>query len=77
MTCYFLNYICRLCTKYIEQAKTQINERKYDIPEEDKSIVEKLIAIDERVAIMMAVEMLLAGVDTVRVCRIKLITYTV
>lgn len=46
-------------------AKKRIAERDHDIPEEDKSIIEKLVAIDERVAIMMGNEMLLAGIDTV------------
>ncbi|XP_059048495.1 cytochrome P450 CYP12A2-like isoform X2 [Achroia grisella] len=50
---------------YIDQAKKQINERGHDIAEEDKSILEKLLAIDETVALMMANEMLMAGIDTV------------
>ncbi|CAB3221934.1 unnamed protein product [Arctia plantaginis] len=52
-------------TLYIEMARKRIAERGHDVPEEDKSIIEKLLAIDERVAIMMANEMLLAGIDTV------------
>ncbi|XP_073956280.1 cytochrome P450 CYP12A2-like isoform X2 [Choristoneura fumiferana] len=50
---------------YIDQAQNKIKERGHDVPEEDKSIIEKLIAIDERVAILMANEMLMAGIDTV------------
>ncbi|XP_026761747.2 cytochrome P450 CYP12A2-like isoform X2 [Galleria mellonella] len=50
---------------YIDEAKRQINERGHDIPEEDKSILEKLLSIDENVALMMANEMLMAGIDTV------------
>ncbi|XP_028171135.1 cytochrome P450 CYP12A2-like isoform X1 [Ostrinia furnacalis] len=50
---------------YINQAKKQIRERGHDVPDEDQSILEKLLAIDERVAVMMANEMLLAGIDTV------------
>ncbi|CAH2980876.1 unnamed protein product [Chilo suppressalis] len=50
---------------YIEQAKKAINERGHGIPEEDQSILEKLLAIDEKVAVMMANEMLFAGIDTV------------
>nr|QLI62186.1 cytochrome P450 37 [Streltzoviella insularis] len=56
-----------LSSKYIEQAKKQINERGHVIPEEEKSVIEKLLAIDEKVAIMMANEMLMAGIDTVGV----------
>ncbi|XP_046965915.1 cytochrome P450 CYP12A2-like [Vanessa cardui] len=51
--------------KFIEEAKRKINERGHDVPEEDKSIIEKLLAVDDKVAIMMANEMLLAGIDTV------------
>ncbi|XP_038209615.1 cytochrome P450 CYP12A2-like [Zerene cesonia] len=50
---------------FIKEAQRQINERGHDIPDEDKSIIEKLLAVDEKVAIMMASEMLLAGIDTV------------
>ncbi|XP_047991754.1 cytochrome P450 CYP12A2-like isoform X2 [Leguminivora glycinivorella] len=50
---------------YIDEAKKLAKERGSDVPEKDKSILEKLIAIDERVAILMANEMLMAGIDTV------------
>lgn len=33
----------------------------------DKSVLEKLLLIDRRIAIVMAFDMLLAGIDTVRV----------
>ncbi|XP_068633056.1 cytochrome P450 CYP12A2-like [Battus philenor] len=51
---------------YIKEAKRRIENREHDVADEDKSIIEKLLAIDEKVAILMANEMLLAGVDTVR-----------
>ncbi|CAH0585749.1 unnamed protein product [Chrysodeixis includens] len=51
--------------QYIDAARKRIEQRGHDIPEEDKSIVEKLLAIDERVAILMGNEMLMAGIDTV------------
>lgn len=54
-----------ISTTFIENARKRINARGYDIPEEEKSIVERLLAIDERVAILMANEMLFAGIDTV------------
>ncbi|XP_072949195.1 cytochrome P450 CYP12A2-like isoform X2 [Epargyreus clarus] len=52
-------------SKFINEAQRKINERGHDIPDEDKSIIEKLLAIDEKVAIMMASDMLFAGIDTV------------
>ncbi|KAL0883187.1 hypothetical protein ABMA27_016626 [Loxostege sticticalis] len=58
---------------YIDQAKKRIQERGHDIPEEDQSVLEKLLAIDERVAVMMANEMLLAGIDTVAFTTIGLL----
>ncbi|XP_069359520.1 cytochrome P450 CYP12A2-like isoform X2 [Maniola hyperantus] len=51
--------------KFIEEAKRIIKDRAHELPEEDKSILEKLLAIDERVATVMANEMLFAGIDTV------------
>lgn len=33
----------------------------------EESVLEKLIKIDKRVAIIMALDMLMAGVDTVRI----------
>lgn len=50
----------------------KINSRGHDVAEEDKSIIEKLLAIDEKVAIMMANEMLLAGIDTVNIWNCEL-----
>lgn len=60
---------------YIENARKRINERGYDIPEEEKSIVEKLLAIDDRVAVLMANEMLLAGIDTVSLNSVRRYCY--
>lgn len=54
-----------LSTIYVNEARKKINSRGYEVLEEDKSVIEKLLAIDEKVAIMMANEMLLAGIDTV------------
>ncbi|KAJ0176637.1 hypothetical protein K1T71_007816 [Dendrolimus kikuchii] len=54
-----------ISTRYINEVRKSINERENEMLEEDKSIIEKLLAIDEKVAVMMANEMLLAGIDTV------------
>ncbi|KAJ2949035.1 hypothetical protein O0L34_g5977 [Tuta absoluta] len=54
-----------ISASFIKQARQRINERDHEIPEEEKSIIEKLLAIDEKVAILMANEMLMAGIDTV------------
>nr|AJN91159.1 cytochrome P450 monooxygenase CYP333A13 [Cnaphalocrocis medinalis] len=55
----------KVSEEFIDQTKKRIKERGHDIPEEDQSILEKLLAIDEKVAVMMANEMLMAGIDTV------------
>ncbi|XP_053609161.1 cytochrome P450 CYP12A2-like [Plodia interpunctella] len=55
----------QISSDYITEAQKRINERGSAVPEEDKSIIEKLLAVDPTVAIMMGNEMLLAGIDTV------------
>ncbi|KAJ8722067.1 hypothetical protein PYW08_004469 [Mythimna loreyi] len=64
-----------ISTKYIESARKRINERGYAIPDEEQSIVERLLAIDERVAVLMANEMLSAGIDTVSFSATSLMYY--
>ncbi|KAG6443747.1 cytochrome P450 CYP12A2 [Manduca sexta] len=55
----------KISTNYIKHAQKALQERGHDIPDEDKSVIEKLLAIDEKVAVVMANEMLFAGIDTV------------
>ncbi|KAL4713975.1 hypothetical protein ACJJTC_005606 [Scirpophaga incertulas] len=50
---------------FINEAKKRIINRQHEIPDEEQSILEKLLAIDDKVAVMMANEMLFAGIDTV------------
>lgn len=68
---YYIHYLLRISESYINEAKKKIYGRSCDIADEEKSIIEKLLAIDVKVAILMANEMLLAGIDTVS-RRIKL-----
>ncbi|XP_032517342.2 cytochrome P450 CYP12A2-like isoform X1 [Danaus plexippus] len=60
---------------FIREAEKKIKERGHDVPEEDKSIIEKLLSIDEKVALAMGNEMLLAGIDTVSFTTIGLLYY--
>lgn len=39
--------------------------KKRDTPPENKGVLEKLLEVDEHVAVVMATDMLFAGVDTV------------
>lgn len=50
--------------KYINLALESIKNEKHERAEEDKSVLEKLITIDKRIAIVMALDLLMAGVDT-------------
>lgn len=64
-----------ISSKYINDARKIYDEREHEILDEDKSIIEKLLAIDEKVAVMMANEMLFAGIDTVAFTTTSLLYY--
>lgn len=53
--------------KYVDQAVVRLDAstEKSHSNSDDRSILEKLLKIDRRIAIVMAFDMLLAGVDTV------------
>lgn len=57
-----------MCENLIKQAYDDINKKNNnkDVNEQsEKSVLEKLLKIDERFAVVMSLDMLLAGVDTV------------
>lgn len=64
-----LDTIVDITSSYVNEAMERIEEdRKNGVaekPEHEKSVLEKLIKIDKRIAIVMAMDMLMAGVDTV------------
>lgn len=53
--------------KYVDKAVVRLDAstEKTHSNSDDRSILEKLLKIDRRIAIVMAFDMLLAGVDTV------------
>lgn len=51
--------------KYVDRAVIRLDTKSKLGDESDRSILEKLLLIDRRIAIVMAFDMLLAGVDTV------------
>lgn len=59
-----------MCEDLIKLALKEIDEKKDKnyINEEfsEPSVLEKLLKIDEKVAVVMALDMLVAGVDTVK-----------
>lgn len=50
--------------KYIELARKRMKQQTPKAPEE-MSVLEKLIKIDKKIAVVMAMDMLFAGIDTV------------
>ncbi|XP_065371244.1 cytochrome P450 CYP12A2-like isoform X2 [Calliphora vicina] len=63
-----LDDIVDITSSYVNEAIERIEEeRKSGVPEKpehEKSVLEKLIKIDKRIATVMAMDMLMAGVDT-------------
>lgn len=54
-----------ITTKLIDKSIEEIKIKPQDADKEN-SVLEKLLKIDKRVAIIMALDMLMAGVDTVK-----------
>lgn len=60
-----------LIMKYVDRAVVRLDQKNGSATDaEDRSILEKLLKIDRRIAVVMAFDMLLAGVDTVSVLKI-------
>lgn len=59
--------VTEISKQYIDKA-TKRFEKCSEIPNgSDKSILERLLKIDREIAIVMAIDMLLAGIDTVNI----------
>lgn len=52
--------------KHVDEAVVRLDNSNDSTKADDRSILEKLLQIDRRIAVVMAFDMLLAGVDTVR-----------
>lgn len=50
---------------YVNEALERLEREPSDKPESEQSVLEKLSKIDKKVATVMAMDMLMAGVDTV------------
>ncbi|XP_011185299.2 probable cytochrome P450 12e1, mitochondrial [Zeugodacus cucurbitae] len=63
-----LDTLTALCNKYIDEALKQIeldNEGKFTSEVgKEKSVLEKLLRIDRKIAVVMALDMMMGGVDT-------------
>lgn len=67
----YLDEITTITKSFVDEAIDRIEEEKrnsggVEKPENEKSVLEKLIKIDRNIAMVMAMDMLKAGVDTVR-----------
>lgn len=63
-----LDNINEITVKYITEVLKRLEEeRKFskNKPDSEKSILEKLLKVDKKIATVMAMDMLMAGVDTV------------
>ncbi|XP_061400831.1 probable cytochrome P450 12c1, mitochondrial, partial [Musca vetustissima] len=58
-----MDSITQICSKFVDETLQRIEARGGD-HQEGRSVLEKLIKIDRRIAIIMAIDMLIAGVDT-------------
>lgn len=65
-----LDDVTGIANKYVEEAMQRIEQDHRngvaEKSESEKSVLEKLLKIDKKIATVMAIDMILTGVDTVR-----------
>lgn len=59
------DYMTETIMKYIDRAIERLDAKGNSVDDSNRSVLEKLLLIDRKVAILMAYDMILAGVDTV------------
>ncbi|EDV93818.1 GH18081 [Drosophila grimshawi] len=59
-----LDDIQEVTTGYVDEALNRLKDTPSNKPENEKSVLEKLLETDKQIAIVMAMDMLMAGVDT-------------
>lgn len=63
-----MNYFgFRIALKKVDEAIERLNNNPNSKADTEASVLEKLLKIDRNVAVVMAIDMLLAGVDTVKI----------
>lgn len=60
-----LDEIQEITSGYVNEALERLQREPSDKPDHEKSVLEKLLKTNEQIAIVMAIDMLIAGVDTV------------
>lgn len=72
-----LDKLLEITTSYINEAIQRLEQEKQNGLREraecEKSVLEKLLKIDKKIATVMAMDMLMAGVDTVSLKMLNLI----
>lgn len=51
---------------FIDQAIIKLENKTHQPSDKEPSVLEKLLKLDKHIAMVMALDMLMAGVDTVR-----------
>ncbi|KAH8388251.1 hypothetical protein KR093_001907, partial [Drosophila rubida] len=59
-----LDNIQELTVGYVNEAVERLERKPSNKPEHEKSVLEKLLKIDKKIAMVMAMDMMLVGVDT-------------
>ncbi|XP_062123392.1 LOW QUALITY PROTEIN: uncharacterized protein LOC133836820 [Drosophila sulfurigaster albostrigata] len=59
-----LDTIQELTVGYVNEAVERLERKTFNKPEHKKSVLEKLLKIDKKIATVMAMDMMLVGVDT-------------
>lgn len=62
-------FIFRYVSHYIDKSVKELSNKQEEVFDHEQSVLQKLLKIDRQTAIIMASDMLLAGVDTVRKIR--------
>lgn len=61
-----LDEIQDITSGYVNEAVERLEREPSNKPDHEKSVLEKLLKTDQQIARVMAIDMLIAGVDTVR-----------
>lgn len=76
-----LDKLLEITTTYINEAIQRLEQEKEnglrERAEYEKSVLEKLLKIDKKIATVMAMDMLMAGVDTVSLKMINLVNLSI
>lgn len=62
------NHFCSIVLSYVDDARVRLENRSMKDKDKEDSVLEKLLKVDRIYAVSMALDMILAGVDTVTKC---------